>query len=229
MRILFFLIFSLTGLTSCVSEYRYCRCESTDEKLSAYNDVINELVERRFYNFYLGKDEERLFKAYAENPADTDRLRGEIIRLQNEIYGDTSMFCTLYLDTLLRSRFENLTYYKSDTGEYSEQFIHIISAISNNHQAIIDSLNERQKKYSSTDFSLCSSRMVPIGNADDSSYKCIIGRISISKLFFNEENNKGLLYYEFNCGLLCGKGELLLIAKSNGRWHIHQSLRSWIS
>lgn len=224
----FFLMFLLLGLASCIHEYKYCNCGSTDERLRAYNDVINELVERRFYNFYLGKDEERVFKAYVAKPADTAKLRAEIIGLQNEIYGDTSRFCTLYLDTILRPGFENLKYYETDTGEYSTQFTNIISLISNNKQAIIDSLNERQTKYSSANFSLCSSKMVAIGDAYKKSSNCIIGKISLSKLFLNEERNKGVLYYEFRCGGLCGKGELLLIEKSNGRWHIYRSLRSWI-
>lgn len=229
MRAFLLLMFILSGLVSCVREYKYCNCEVADEQLSAYNDIINELVERRLYNFYLGKDEERFFKAYVENPADTDRIRTEIIGLQNEIYGDTSRFCTLYLDTLLWHGFENLKYYETDTGEYSKQFINIISSISNNKQAIIDSLNERQIKYSPADFSLCSSRIVPVEDADKSASTCTIGRISISRLVLNEEGNKGVLYYEFRCGELCGKGELLYIEKSNGRWHIYWSMRSWVS
>jgi hypothetical protein len=219
----------LLGLASCIHEYKYCNCGAADEQLRAYNDVINELVERRFYNFYLGKDEERVFKVYVDKPADTAKLREEIIGLQNEIYGDTSRFCTLYLDTILRHGFENLKDYETDTGEYSTQFKNIISLISNNKQAIIDSLNETQTKYSSANFSLCSSRIVSIGDAYTKSFNCIIGKISLSKLFLNEERNKGVLYYEFRCGGLCGKGELLLIEKSNGRWHIYKSLRSWIS
>jgi hypothetical protein len=229
MRVFLFLIFFLPCLASCVHEYKYCNCETADEQLSAYNDVINELVERRFYNFYLGTDEERIFKMYVEKPADTNRFRAEIIRLQNEIYRDTSRFCTLYLDTILRPGFEKLKYYETDTGEYSAQFLDIISTVSNNKQAVIDSLNKRQTKYTVAHFSLCSSRIVEIGDVHKSSSKCIIGKVSLSKLIFNGEKNKGVLYYEFECDGLCGKGELLFIEKSNGRWHIYKSLRSWTS
>jgi hypothetical protein len=222
-------MFLLLGLASCVHEYKYCHCETTDEQLRAYNDVLNELVERRFYNFYLGKDEEKIFKAYVDKPEDTARLRAEVIQLQNEIYGDTSRFCILYMDTLLRPSFGNLTYYETDTNEYAAKFINIISSISNNKQAIIDSLNEKQTTYTADSFLLCSSKIVAIGDAQRSPSNCIIGKVSLSKLFLNVEKNKGVLYYEFECGFLCGKGELLFIEKSNGRWHISKSLRSWIS
>lgn len=217
------------SLVSCVRKYNYCPCETTDEKLGAYNDIINELVEKRFYNFYLGKDEERIFKAYVEIPEDSIWIRNETIRLQNEIYGDTSRLCTLYLDTKLLPYFQNLKYYETDTEEYSERLLNVLSDISDNKQAIIDSLNERQIKYSSANFHPCTFRMVDLKDAHNSSSKCEIGKISLSKLFLNNEKNKGVLYYEFECGEQCGKGELIVIELLNGRWHISKSLRLWIS
>jgi hypothetical protein len=228
-RVFSLLVLFLSGLTSCINEYKYCTCKTKDEQLNAYNDVINELVERRFYNFYLGKDEERIFKAYVEKPEDTASMRAEIVRLQNEIYRDTSRFCTLYLDTILKPGFANFNYYETDTGKYNAQFVSILSSISDNKQAVIDTLNQRQTKYSPGDFSLCSSRIVAIENVDNGSSGCVIGKFSLSKLFLNKEKTRGVIYYEFKCGALCGKGELLFIENSNGRWHISKSLRSWIS
>jgi hypothetical protein len=48
-------------LLSCTRTYKYCNCATTNGQLKAYNDVLNELVEQHFYNFYLGEDEEEVF------------------------------------------------------------------------------------------------------------------------------------------------------------------------
>lgn len=221
------LLFFVLG--SCSDEYRYCNCKTTDEQLHIYSDVMNELVERRFYNLYLGKDEERIFKAQVEQPADSVSIRRDVIRLQNEIYRDTLRLCVLYLDTIMTPRFNNQAYYEADTGKYSKQFIDIISSVSGNTQAVIDSLNQVQTKYAPAGFSLCTSRLLPITEVDKHYADCEIGILRISKLVMNEERTRGILYYEFRCGRQCGKGELLVIGKYNNRWHICESVRSWVS
>jgi hypothetical protein len=199
---------------SCTRTYKYCNCETTDGQLKAYNDVLNELIEKHFYNFYLGEDEERIFKAYTQENADTAKINQMVIRLQNNLFEDSLRFATIYLDTLIKPAFDQLP---SDM------------VIEGNQQAIIDQLNSSQQQYAPADFTLCTAKMKAISQLETDTNKWIIGKISLSEISFNTAQDKGLLYCEYHCGYLCGKGELLMIAKDHNRWHIIKTKNMWFN
>src|SRR5262245_20642448 len=104
-RLLFCLPVFIIIFISCKPEYKKCNCESKNEELIAYSEIVNEIVDHKSYNYYLGKDEERIFEDYVKNRGDTNRIDKEVIRLQNKIFDDTSRFCTIYLDTAANRRF----------------------------------------------------------------------------------------------------------------------------
>lgn len=215
---------------SCKPEYKKCNCESKNEELTAYSEIVNEIVDHKSYNYYLGKDEERIFEDYVKNKNEADRIHKKVIRLQNKIFNGTSRFCTIYLDTTANRRFGSWTYFrKNDTSTFANRVKDIFRDFSNNPQQIFDSVGDIQKRYLPGDFTLCTSKMKLLIKGKPENEKCVIGIIRLSKIFFNSAKTKGLLYYEFVCGGLCGYGNLATIEKLNNRWTIISSTQIWVS
>jgi hypothetical protein len=78
LRFIFFILAALIFDTSCHPEYKKCNCESKNEELKAYSEIINEIVEHRSYNMYLGKNFERIWDQYAKSDADTAKIRKDV-------------------------------------------------------------------------------------------------------------------------------------------------------
>lgn len=213
----------LTIVIACKNEYKKCDCISNDHELQAYNEVLNKLVENHFYNFYLGEDEEKIFKDYVKNPEDTLRINKETVRLQNQLFNDTSKFCTLYFDTLLQSGFYMRPDWEKGTDSFSIKIKKVLNEFSNN-KSIFDSLNKIQSNYTEQDFKLCTYKLKSIKVSEKDNPKCIIGKVAFSRIFFNETKDKGLLYYEFGCEGLCGKSELIIIELKNDHWLIRENI-----
>jgi hypothetical protein len=229
MRKLPFIILAVILFNSCHHDYKLCDCNSNDYQVKIYNDILNELVEHHFYNMYLGKDWELIDNEYDSHPSDTSKIRKEIIQLQNKMFNDTARFCNIYLDTVFMQPFKQWTQYQNDTGWFTKNTKDLIFSFSTDVQSVIDSLNSMQLRLDASDFHLCTSKVLSIGDSNNQQGKCGIGIISFSKLFLDKNNNNGLLYYNWRCGELCGKGELLRIEKVNNRWIIIQTIPKWFS
>ncbi len=224
---LFIMITSI--ISSCRPEYKRCQFQTDDSTLKAYNDILNEIIAKHSYNIYLGKDEEQIFKRYANNIADSVNIDRDVIRLHNKLFGDTSKFCTIYLDTLLRPGFNQWTYFQKDTNQFSTTVRDMVSGFHKDGQVIIDSLNSFQPKYSSEDFQTCIARIKSVKELNTDKPNCYIGKIAFSKLVLNQANDRGLLYYEFKCGGFCGYGSLVMIEKVQDDWTIKALLTTWVS
>ncbi|MEV4881968.1 hypothetical protein MRBLMN1_000431 [Chitinophaga ginsengisegetis] len=184
---------------------------------------MNELIETRFYNFYLGEEEVGLSAKYT----DTAARRKEILKLRNKLFGDSYRFGILYLDTALRPYFSPLSVYKAAANPYSRLFLQVICSFSDQPQSIIDSLNHLQQTYIAADFESCVAMIRNINDIDTTRFS--IGRIKLSAICFNRQHNRGILYYEFRCGWLCGKGEVLVIEKTTNCWRIANTMQEWRS
>ena len=47
-----------------------------------------------------------------------------------------------------------------------------------------------------------------------------IGLFSISRIYFDRANKRGIVYYSYTCGLYCGFESVYFLEKSNNRWKI---------
>jgi hypothetical protein len=216
-------------LSSCHYDYQLCNCNSKDEKIKLYNDILNELIEHHFYNLYLGTENKKIFNEYVSTSSDTAKIRRDLIRLQNSLYNDTVRFCNIYLDTVFRPAFNQWTYFQTDTGRYAKETKNLISTFSKDGQSVIDSLNSIQLSLKPSDFKLCTSKILSLRDFKSQKGKCSIGIVSFSKAFLDKTKTKGLLYCNFHCGKLCGKGELLVINYVNNRWMINKTILTWVS
>ena len=82
-----------------------------------------------------------------------------------------------------------------------------------------------QTKYSGESFKLCTSKVISCEHF----YESDIGVVSFSKSFMNDDNTRGILYYEFTCGGKCGMGEIIVVELVSNRWVIKKVNQLWIS
>jgi len=220
---------AILALYCCELRYKECNFNSTDEQLVIYNTILNQLVEQQFYHFYLGGDEERISTMSAAANTDTAEIKSEVIRLQNQLFKDTTRFCNIYLDTAFRWYFDPWSFYQDNPSRGAKEVVQLLAEFSDNGQDVIDSLNSMQTRLTPGDFNLCTSKVLSINDARHQKDKCEIGKVSFSRIFLHESGTKGLLYCNFRCADLCGFGRLLVIEKVKNRWTIARSMLTWIS
>jgi hypothetical protein len=209
---------------SCKSQqYKPCICLSKNEQIRVYSEVLNELVENRFYDLYLGKDANTVFELKIDNH-DSAELIKKTVALQNEIFDSPERSCTLYLDTFLVPKFNPWYLIKKSSNELDVTIKDLINEFSLNGQDVVDSINTIQGKYGAEDYTLCTSKVRSMKKFIKSDTGCFIGRIALSKLYFNQTHTQVLLFYQFVCGGMCGKSELLVIQNTNGKWRIKKSI-----
>jgi len=59
--------------------------------------------------------------------------------------------------------------------------------------------------------------------------KYYIGEIRLSRIFFNEKNDKGFFHFDFHGGPTCGYGKYVFVIKINNKWIIYKTIENWIS
>lgn len=188
-------------------------------KSDVYSEILHELVTKHFYKLYLGPDFEDIENKFGYN-RDNPEYKNEVDKLRKAVESDTSKQSKI----CIISEFSFIKYQLSienfnDSIDNSSDLRNILKNFSTNYRAVYDSLTTPQKlspdQLQSSSFS--------IGNS-----QCYIGMISFSKIFYNKQGDKGILYYEFVCDAKCGKGELLWIENNAGRWTIEKNRRLWI-
>lgn len=193
---------------------------TTDKQLNVYSDILNELVEKHFYSLYLGTDFEKLEEQF-DYDRDQSGYISEVEKLRIAVESDTSRQRSICLGNefsfvkLSQLSIENFNDSINNPGDPRNMFKHV----SSDYKAIYHSLITPQQL--STEHFHPSSFKV-------NNRQCEIGMISFSKVFFNTQGDKGLVYYEFVCDEKCGKGEILAIENKAALWTIQKNGRLWI-
>lgn len=217
-------------LFSCTHpEYKKCEVQTSDASLKVYNDILNEVLVKDTYLHYLGKEAEPIFTRSTNHEADSANIKDDVVALHNKLFGDTSRFCTLYLDSRMRPEFKPWVEEEKDTAKFNQEIVKMIRSVGIDGQRCVDSLNTVQTRYSASAFHTCIAKLKPIDKQKTDKPLCDIGNIAFSKFVLNSTGDKGLLYYDFNCGELCGYGALLTIKKVQGNWVIDRSWMLWVS
>ena len=236
MRNIYSLIILALLFASCKSEFQKCDIKTKDIYLKAYNDILNEIIIRGTYNRYLGKNEERIFKMYDKiyehgykDSGEIKKIDNEIITLHNKMFGDTTQFWDIYLDDKFRRPVSLRTNFETDTNAYTLKFRNTIKGFPGNREAILNSIGLPQSKYKATDFKCGIANIKSVEDLSNTNAKCYIGTITLSNLVVDKVGDRGLLYYEFKCGGLCGYGCLITIKKVGSFWKIDQGISTWMS
>lgn len=64
---------------------------------------------------------------------------------------------------------------------------------------------------------------------DTTDNKRRVGSMTMSRIAFSQDNKKGVFYYSFVCGSLCGWGNLVFIVREGSEWKIVGQREMWIS
>ncbi|NVO86032.1 hypothetical protein [Hymenobacter terrestris] len=236
------LVLSATSQLACQpTTFRQCPNPHKDPTKRLYNDIVTELIERRFYNMYLPKEQQEIFsKRYqvansqAAMIADTAWRRTQSIRFQNKLFQDTANFRTFQLVTVPPKNARTPAGLPASFSELraSPDIAAMLTAFSSQQQqAVLDSINEVQAGMSAQEFTLCTARLQAATSEPNWRYWTgqDVQRITLSKVFFNEQRTQAILSFGWLCGPRCGFGEVLLVEQVAGRWRIKQAIQTWIS
>jgi hypothetical protein len=223
-----------------------CDINVGDPQLQAYNDVLIELVEDHFYLMYLGEEGELIGREYsnhleADSQQAVNKLKASVNALKHNLLRDTASLKTIFIShkgthQVLFNEFSEALWQKPLDGlEGNDGIRHLLARYNADSPSIFIELGEPQQKYRASDFQACTFKVDSLGEAEfiydlePHKKRKAIGQVGLSKIIWNEQQNKGVLCYEFSCFGNCGKGGFLEIEKLNGRWKIIDTIPFWIS
>jgi hypothetical protein len=191
---------------------------SKEDELKLYNTVVDQIIYDNYYQSCLAND----------NKLHQDFLSGKIpepayLKIVDSLKAIRKMHgpkCKVdYTDRLgvltKDSVFDNdIKLYIIDNLKDTFFVSHFGNA---SNDDVLDKLS-KPANLNLSDLQINYMDMVPHDNSTP--YGNGIGLIAISKIYFNEKFNKAILYYEFLCGPLCGKGEVVFIDKVSNGWKV---------
>jgi hypothetical protein len=223
-----------------------CDVNVNDPQLQAYNDVLIELVEDHFYMIYLGEEGELIRIEYS-NHFETDsqqavnKLKASVSALKHDLLKDTAGLKTIFIShksthQVLFNEFSEALWQKPlDELEGSDGIRHLLARYNVDSPSMFVELGEPQQKYRASDFQACTFKVDSLGEVDfvyeleTHKKRKAIGQVALSNIIWNEQQSKGVLYYEFFCFGKCAKGGFLEIENLNGRWKIIDTIPFWVS
>jgi hypothetical protein len=256
MKSLFLLLLLLTMCSKPQPvSFKECPCRHTEPEKRLYNQVLTEVIEQRFYKSYLPDSANQQIQQALQlqfpqssdyklgtvefNSYEAARKQLETVQ-QNRLFNNSSRFKTFYLDTDFRRALYPFALPSAPTAadeEIPEVFIEeqarirslFSQVVRSDTSSALNQLNTSQSNISPTDFQLCTAKIIarPINRKRPFNWDRTTVRFS--RIVFDAKQTKALLRYDMNCGGNCGFGEILLVEKINGNWHIKQAEMLWIS
>ncbi len=233
--------------------FRECPCTHTDPEKRLYNQVLTELIEQRFYSSYLPDSaNEQIQKVLqlqfpqsstyklgtvAFKRYETVRKELEAIQ-QNRLFNNGALFETIYMDPNSHRHLSPFTLPRAlqtagTPDAFTEKKARINSLFSEvvpgDTSAAIIQLNTLQNNILPSNFQLCTAKIILRPSNSKRTFDRNETTVWFSKIVFNATQTRALLRYDMFCGGNCGFGEILLIEKTNGNWHIKQAEELWIS
>jgi len=197
-----------------------CSCignsTTTENNLSKlYSEILSELLDTNYYIFCLDKlhndkleiTTNELNKIKNERKASPKKC---IISYSQDFRSDIN-----HRDILVPEWFIDKPFFLDNFNV--ESITDVLNSISSSTRLDTSSLNVKYME-------------IEMYNKDKKSkvtFDESIGVISFSKVYFSKDTNRGILYYEFECGIKCGDGVILFIEKIDYQWSINQRLTVW--
>lgn len=238
-----FLLLLLLPLSFCATlpepKFKECPCTHTDPQKLLYNQILTELIEHRFYNYYLAKDASETIDKMAVARVSVPKIERLEVRYQNQLFNRKSHFKTIYLDTVSRSSFaRSIDLHLNSSGinsRFAAKINALLGRVAPRHEAAAATqLNTLQTVMVPADFQLCTAKIayaapfIKFANGNEADAHQF-GRIRFSNIVFNADKTQALLSYDWSCGGKCGLGELLVVHRVAGKWRIKDTEMLWIS
>jgi hypothetical protein len=196
------------------------------------NTIIQQEFDKQFPQGFYGEKDTSVIKRMLATQEALEAIQ------QHRLFNDSARFKTIYLSTDSRRGLYPFTLPPaSQPAEIPDAFVRINSRINSLFSQVVPSdtsvamqqLNALQSSVYPADFQLCTAKITSRPSNRKRPFDWDITTVSFSKIVFNATQTKALLRYDMNCGGKCGFGEILLVEKVNGNWHIKQAEQLWIS
>lgn len=203
---------SLTALLGCG------RYPPKSEELILYNDILNAIIDK-YYIYCLNGSDEQFLKQYADGLIDEFTFSAKIDSLK-ESRKNTQPKCVLdysdEFDIFAANELKEVRHYIKLTIEANLNNTFIMEYFKDESvESVVDTLS-KAARLNPENLIVPSIHVVPYVNG--SHFGNGIGVVAISRAYFNRRFDKAILYYEFYCGLLCGKSQVMFVDKVNGHW-----------
>jgi hypothetical protein len=200
---------------------------SKENELKLCNEVLDQIIYDNYYQNCLA-DDDKLHQDFLSDKM-TESVYLKIVDSLKEVRKKVGPKCKIdYTDRLgifsKDSVFDNDIKLSIRNNLKDTFLVNHFGDVS--VDAVFDKLS-RPAKLSVSDLQISYMDIVP--HDKNTPYGKGIGLIAISKMYFNEKFDKAILYYEFNCGPLCGHGQVVFIEKENDEWKILKYKRIWDS
>lgn len=215
-----------TAVISCQNKFE----PEIDKEIQVINDIFLQIPEEiTFYNYNTPIPPPPPPTSSGYDTALYEKLMNEYeLKLQKIDY-DTSIVILAFYDTLISGnrKIDYLEHHLNDTtyGEYSPVFN---SLIRNEKEPSVVDLNSitRTGKYELKYFS-----EFPQGKQffrEEYNFN-FGGFLLLSRIYFNENYDKAVLYCQYACGMDCSTGNIILLEKVDTKWKIKEVRMIWIS
>lgn len=195
----------------------------TDEKLKLYNEILDQIISDNYFQYCLVLDEKtkKIESDFYKSKIDsiTYLKIGDSLKLVRKqtlprcVLSYTSEFQIFTAARKLSTDIES-SIAEGLKDEFLTKNFGNISA-----ETIIDTLS-RTAQLNAKDLAISYLEITPYIKRQNRPYGDGIGVMGFSRIYFNKEVDKAIVYYEFNCGPKCGTGEVVFIEKVAGKWMV---------
>lgn len=204
---------------------------SVEEKVGLYNDVLDQIIMNKYYHHCLIPDEniDRMVNALHHGTIDSltySRIEDSLTTVRKNRLPKCVLDFTDDFQIYAKSRELNDIKFSITEALKDTFIISNFGGVSIN--AIVDTLSQ-PSALKATDLAVNYLEIVPYLKRKKRLYGEGMGVMGLSKIYFNRDLDKAILYYEFNCGPKCGTGEVVFIAKTGLRWEVKSYKRVWDS
>lgn len=225
MRKYFVAIALLMGLYSCSTDSK------DDYEMAILNEIFDDLLEEMGISSEFGGPPFPSMSVFDNNNNSIgyDTIVNVKIIDDNEKMRD-SIFVLAVLDTLFSCLDKNLDV-KSIENEFTDRgYVEALNAMKS--LAIPSRLLNLSQIGNRENFTLKYYSEFPSGYKiwERENYDFhFLGVLEISRIYFDNKKQFGLLYSSYSCGRLCGEGAIICIRKIGNKWIVEKKMLLWVS
>ena len=197
-----------------------------EEAVKLTNEVLDQIIYSRYFQHCFEYDEkiEKLHVDFLNGRLDESTYYkiGDSLKSKRR---NTLPKCTLdYTDELLISNDEHYKFSLEDN--LKDTFL--INHFKNIPIELMIGTLSQSSELEVSDLNISYLQIVPHLKKKNRPWGEGMGSIAISRVLFNEQSDKAILFYEFICGPKCGYGEIVFITRFGDKYKVTGYKNVWI-
>ena len=186
------------------------------DSLTVYNDIINNMVKNYYYDNYLGKEGKLLNTRFLKKEIDSVIYDLKKKEIEEKIINNDSLKGTLYINKEPTKRDIEINKLNLPNDINLPNINQVNRSINTQFKLSVNSLKSNLMRIKSLELS------------DKLGDKFVIGNMSLSELYFNEDQSYGLVYIEFVCvESHCGQADVVLFRRIGKSYKVAQVFSLW--